>query len=148
MLISSSMLKNSIEKYNNYKRLKETYKMRSTDGSTDGTNGGSANGETTTVIVTPGGNSDVENKLESDLYLVLMLTISFIFFVFEFLLLVIAVMVAVQTTTEGKERFVHLVLAVFYTMPYLLLMVLFNKKAQDYLSKKTSYDLQASCGWS
>ena len=145
MLISSGMLKNSIEKYNNNKRLKETYKARSAEGNTEGNNGGETE-------VGSGSNKEVNIVYapESDLYLVLMLAVSFIFFVFEFLLLVIAIMIAINTTSEGKERFVHLVLAIFYTMPYLLLMAVFNEDAKKYLKlsgKESSYSAQASCGF-
>ena len=145
MLISSGMLKNSIEKYNNNKRLKETYKARSAEGNTEGNNGGETE-------VGSGSNKEVNIVYapESDLYLVLMLAVSFIFFVFEFLLLVIAIMIAINTTSEGKERFVHLVLAIFYTMPYLLLMAVFNEGARNYLKlsgKESSYSAQASCGF-
>ena len=145
MLISSGMLKNSIEKYNNNKRLKETYKARSAEGNTEGNKGGETE-------VGSGSNKEVNIVYapESDLYLVLMLAVSFIFFVFEFLLLVIAIMIAINTTSEGKERFVHLVLAIFYTMPYLLLMAVFNEGARNYLKlsgKESSYSAQASCGF-
>ena len=153
MLISSGMLKNSIEKYNNNKRLKETYKARSAEGNnggeTEGNNEGNTEGNNE---VGSGSNKEVNIVYtpESDLYLVLMLAVSFIFFVFEFLLLVIAIMIAINTTSEGKERFVHLVLAIFYTMPYLLLMVVFNEGARNYLKlsgKESSYSAQASCGF-
>jgi hypothetical protein len=143
------MLKNSIEKYNNNKRLKETYKARSAEGNTEGNNEGNTEGNTE---VGSGSNKEVNIVYtpESDLYLVLMLAVSFIFFVFEFLLLVIAIMIAIKTTSEGKERFVHLVLAIFYTMPYLLLMAVFNEDAKKYLKlsgKESSYSAQASCGF-
>ncbi len=149
MLISSGMLKNSIEKYNNNKRLKETYKARSAEGNNGGETEGNNEGNTE---VGSGSNKEVNIVYtpESDLYLVLMLAVSFIFFVFEFLLLVIAIMLAIKITDGGQERFVHLVLAIFYTMPYLLLMAVLNEDAKKYLKlsgKESSYSAQASCGF-
>ena len=128
--------------------MKETYKARSAEGNTEGNNGGETEGNNE---VGSGSNKvNIVYSPESDLYLVLMLAVSFIFFVFEFLLLVIAIMIAIDTTSEGQERFVHLVLAIFYTMPYLLLMAVFNEGARNYLKlsgKESSYSAQASCGF-
>ena len=136
MLISSGMLKNSIEKYNNYKKLKETYKS---SNDVDASGEGNTNGENTADEHSNNGEINMFN-------LVFMLVVSFMFFLFEFLLLLIAVMMAIKCTAPGKERFVHVVLALFYTAPYLLIMAVLNPDAKTYLrsSLNSSSDSKSS----
>ena len=133
MLISSGMLKNSIEKYDNYKKLKETYKSSRNVDSTEEVNG-----------------EEVSDNMKISMFnLVFMLVVSFMFFLLELMLLIVAVMMAIKCTAPGKERFVHVVLAVFYTAPYLLLMAILNPEAKAYLKFSLSMDSSdnKSCMW-
>lgn len=133
MLISSGMLKNSIEKYDNYKKLKETYKSSRNVDSTEEVNG-----------------EEVSDNMKISMFnLVFMLVVSFMFFLLELMLLIVAVMMAIKCTAPGKERFVHVVLAVFYTAPYLLLMAILNPEAKAYLKSSLSMNSSdsKSCMW-
>jgi hypothetical protein len=133
MLISSGMLKNSIEKYDNYKKLKETYKSSRNVDSTEEVNG-----------------EEVSDNMKISMFnLVFMLVVSFMFFLLELMLLIVAVMMAINCTAPGKERFVHVVLAVFYTAPYLLLMAILNPEAKAYLKSSLSMNSSdnKSCMW-
>ena len=56
-----------------------------------------------------------------------------IIFIIEVAVLYFALDIAINTTTSGAERFVHVVLAVLFTMPYLLFSLLLNEKARAVL---------------
>lgn len=79
------------------------------------------------------------------------LVVATIFLVLEILLLFYAISIAIQCTRPGPERIVHVVLAITFTLPYVLLNVMFNKCAQDTLQiplkpdtdKITSFPLSA-----
>lgn len=58
-----------------------------------------------------------------------MLIFAVIFFVMEIILIFYAIMIAFSCTEGGPERIIHVFLAVFFTIPYTLLMVIFNKCA-------------------
>ena len=55
------------------------------------------------------------------------IAIAIIFFVLEILLLFYAINIAIKCTSPGPERVVHVVLAVLFTAPYLLLNIFFGK---------------------
>ena len=62
---------------------------------------------------------------------------SILFFVLELMLLVMAVVVALRCTTTVNERVVHLTMAVIFTLPYMLGMVLLNPCARAVLGGRT-----------
>lgn len=57
-----------------------------------------------------------------------------IFFVLELVLVVYSVIIAINCTKGGAERIVHIVLSITFTLPYILIMSVFNKCAQSTLS--------------
>ena len=61
--------------------------------------------------------------------------VALVFFIIEILLIYYAIVLAIKCTKSGtSERIAHLSLAVFFTMPYILLSVFFGKCAQKNLS--------------
>lgn len=80
--------------------------------------------------------SDVENSVSSGAlcaFNAAMLVFAVIFFVMEIILVFYAIYIAFRCTEGGPERIVHVTLAVFFTIPYMLLMTLFNKCAGETL---------------
>lgn len=59
--------------------------------------------------------------------------VAIIIFVIEVAVLYYALDIAINTTTSGAERFIHIVLACLFTMPYLLFNLLLNEKARNLL---------------
>ena len=68
------------------------------------------------------------------------LAIAVLFFILELIVLFYAVTTALVCTKPGPERIVSVVLAVTFTIPYMLLNILFNKC--------TRQTLRNSNGWS
>ena len=101
MLISTTVLKNSIDRLNQVSR--EGYRH--------------------------GGRDNDKDRTRCVACVVLGITILII----EVALLYFALDIAVNTTSPGAERFVHVILAVVITMPYLLFSVLLNPKATQVL---------------
>lgn len=62
-----------------------------------------------------------------------LLVLAVVFFILELLVLYYAIFIAIQCTELGAERVVHIVLAIIFTAPYILLNLLFNKCAKDIL---------------
>lgn len=62
---------------------------------------------------------------------------SVLFFVLELMLMVMAIVVALKCTTTVNERVVHLTMAIVFTMPYMLGMVLLNPCARAVLGGRT-----------
>jgi len=62
-----------------------------------------------------------------------------IFVALEFVVMFFAINVALKCTQAGPERIVHVVLAVAFTFPYMLLSLLFNKCASSALRGGTSH---------
>lgn len=73
------------------------------------------------------GDSNKKNKC------VACVIVAVIIFIIEVALLYYALDIAINTTTSGAERFVHIVLACLFTMPYLLFNLLLNEKARNVL---------------
>ena len=122
MIISLNILKNSMEKYNSSRNNRiEKYKKnhnRSYD------------------------SQSVNSGFSSAFYIFLVI-ISLIFFLFELVLLYFAVFIAINCSKSREERIVNIVLAVTFTIPYVLLSTLFNPCAKEYLQngmKKTTYE--------
>jgi hypothetical protein len=61
------------------------------------------------------------------------LVVSIIFFILELLLLFYGIKIAIYCSEPGPERIVNLVLVTMFTMPYMLLNILFNKCAKTCL---------------
>ena len=59
--------------------------------------------------------------------------ISVVFFILELVVLIYALNIAVKCTQGGSERVVHVVLAVAFTFPYMLISLFFNKCASGVL---------------
>ena len=64
------------------------------------------------------------------------LACAILFFMLELMLLVIAIVVALKCTATVTERVVHLTMAVVFTLPYMLGMVLLNPCAQAVLANR------------
>lgn len=62
------------------------------------------------------------------------LVVAIIILVIEIAVLYYALDIAINTTKAGAERFIHVVLAVVFTMPYLLFSLLLNPKASALLT--------------
>ena len=58
------------------------------------------------------------------------LAVSVIFFVLELVVLFYAINIALTCTKGGPERIVNIVLAITFTIPYVMLNILFNKCAK------------------
>ena len=56
-----------------------------------------------------------------------LLVIAIIFIAMELLVMFYAIGMAIKCTGPGRERIIHIVLAIAFTFPYMLLMILFNK---------------------
>ena len=63
------------------------------------------------------------------------IVVALVVVVVEVALLYFAVMIALANSTSPAEQFVNVVLAIMFTMPYLLLNVVFNPVARQELSK-------------
>ena len=109
MLISISLLKNSLKNYNKVqKNHKETYSF-----------GQAAEAGTSAAFVS------------------FFLVISYIFVILEVILLFYAINMAIVCTEGGPERIVNIVLAVTFTIPYVMLNILFNDCAKQTLKIKS-----------
>lgn len=103
MIVSSSILKTSLERYREL-RMKEGYSTSSVAGA-----GASAAFTSFSLVV------------------------AVIFFILELILLFYGVGMALQCTAPGAERIVNIVLLVVFTIPYVLLNTLFNQCAKNSL---------------
>jgi peptidoglycan biosynthesis protein MviN/MurJ (putative lipid II flippase) len=63
--------------------------------------------------------------------------LAIILLIIELAVLFFAIDIALNTPKSNAEKFIHLVLAVTFTLPYLLLNVLFNEKARELLEKRS-----------
>lgn len=104
MIVSSSILKTAVEKYQHARRSKEHFSR--------------------TGAVSSGINSAFAS---------FGLVVALIFFVLELLVLFYAIGMALNCSKGGPERIVNVVLAVAFTFPYVLLNILFNQCAKDTL---------------
>jgi len=66
------------------------------------------------------------------------LVLATLFLVLELLVLFYAISIALQCTNPGPERIIHIVLAITFTLPYVLLNVMFNNCAKQTLQIPTS----------
>lgn len=73
--------------------------------------------------------SQLKHGASSGFYATLLLFATILLF-FEIIALVYSVRIAVKCSREGPERICHLILAVFFTYPYLLIALFFSKCAK------------------
>ena len=108
MLTSLSVLQSALERYNKSREKKEKF-----------------SNEDDQNISKVGFGVGIEFGL---------LVLAIIFFALELLVMFFAINIAVKCTSSGAERIVHVVLAIAYTFPYMVLNVLFNKCALENLN--------------
>ena len=107
MIVSTSLLKTAIEKYEASKKMRENYSVIQSFSS---------------------GSGAAFNTFS--------LVVALIFFALELVLLFYAIGMALNCTTPGPERIVNIVLAVMFTLPYTLLNILFNQCAVNSLRNR------------
>jgi len=112
MILSCIVLQKSIAKYKKSRKTKEMY----------------INGEKE--------NDDSNVPLS-----IFILIISIMFFLIEIMLLFYAINIAVECSQTGSERIVNLVLAITWTIPYLMLNTLFNECAKNVLRNNNAHNL-------
>jgi uncharacterized membrane protein len=110
MLVSSSILNSAVEKYKYYNVKRENYS-----------------------------NSDSAKAALSAAFYSFVLLIAVIFFIMELLVLFYAINISITCTKAGPERVVNIILAITFTLPYMLLQTLFNKCALQTLRNENVY---------
>ena len=106
MIVSGTILKSSLDRYRQARKDKENFSISLGDSA-----GAGAGAAFTSFI----------------------LAVSVIFFVLELILLFYGINMALVCTKGGPERIVNIVLAVTFTIPYVMLNILFNKCAKGSL---------------
>ena len=102
MIISTGILKNSIEHYRKTKKISENYSTE------ESTNAGFSAGFATMFLV-----------------------LAVLFFLLEILVMFYAISRAIRCTKTTRGRVIHVVLAIAFTFPYILLSVFFGKCSVD-----------------
>ena len=77
---------------------------------------------------------------------ILCLVVAIVILIIEVSVLYFALDIAINTTVSGPERYIHVFLALFLTMPYLLLSVLFSADAKALLRSNPGLAGKASFG--
>jgi hypothetical protein len=72
------------------------------------------------------------------------LAIAVLFFILEIIVLFYAVMTALVCTTPGPERIISVILAVTFTIPYMLLNLLFNKCTRQTLRNSNGWKVSSA----
>lgn len=109
MLISFGVLQRSLERYQTIKKEKENY--NAWDSASTGASAGLSAG---------------------------FLLVAIIFVLLELTVMIFGLNVAIKCTKPGGERVVHVVLAIAFTFPYVLYMLLFNQCASNVIKGETS----------
>lgn len=104
MIVSGTILKKALDKY---QRQKEGFK----EGFTTNSAGAGA----------------------SAAFVSFVLVVAIVFFLLELIVLFFAINMALSCTKGGPERIVNVVLAITFTIPYVMLNILFNKCAKSTL---------------
>jgi NADH:ubiquinone oxidoreductase subunit 3 (subunit A) len=105
MIISTNILKNAIEKYSQSRIKREGYsKMES---------------------VSAGVSAAFTSAF---------LVIAIIFLTLEILVMFYCIVISLRCTEPGPERIIHVILAITFTYPYALVMLVFNKCAPNALN--------------
>lgn len=63
------------------------------------------------------------------------LVIALLFFLMEIFVLFFAVNIAIECTKPGSERVIHVVMAIVFTLPYMLLNLFFGKCSNHMLGR-------------
>jgi hypothetical protein len=87
------------------------------------------------MMMTPNHAKDKELSTAGKVLAVIVLIFALIFFILEVLVLVYAVVIALRCGKSGPEKVVHLVLAVTFTLPYMLIMTVFSPCGKRVLRK-------------
>lgn len=106
MIVSGTILKSSLERYRRAKKDKENFSISVRDSAGAGMSAAFAS---------------------------FTLVVAVIFFILELVLLFYAINMALVCTKGGPERIVNIVLAVTFTIPYVMLNILFNQCAKNSL---------------
>jgi hypothetical protein len=94
-------------------------------------------------------NYDGNDKDKDTSRCIACIVLATVILIIEVALLYFALDIAVNTTQSGAERFVHVVLAVVLTLPYLLFSVLLSTKAQNVLRgnlNSVAFSFKKACG--
>ena len=110
MLISGTILKKCVEKYQRHRRRHEKF--------------------TSSNAIKTGFDAS---------YISFTLLIAILFFLMELLMLIYAIGISVSCTKGGPERLVNVIMALTFTTPYVMLNVLFNKCAKSSLRGETEW---------
>jgi hypothetical protein len=102
MIISIGILKNSIEHYKKIHRTSENFT-----------------------------GSEAANAGISAGFATMLLVLAIIFFTLELLVMFYAIVRAVTCTKTSQGRIIHVVLAISFTLPYMLLSIFFGKCTFD-----------------
>jgi len=78
------------------------------------------------------------SKVASNLNCMFLIT-SIIFFVIELILLIFALRIAISSSQSGQDRLLHVLLAITFTMPYLLLMTVAGSKLNSSSSSRQNF---------
>lgn len=76
-------------------------------------------------------------KATTNAFISFSVAIAVIFFVLELIVLYAAILIAIKCTKPGTERAIHVVLAITFTMPYLLLSIFFSDCTKKILNYKS-----------
>jgi ABC-type multidrug transport system permease subunit len=117
MLISSTILKNQMEKYQLSKKRSDTYKHI-------------GKSKHYADPISAGINSGFE---------LFFLSIAILFLCLEFLILLYSINIALKCTSPGPERIMHVTMAMLFTVPYALFSMFFSKCAATTLQSSTGY---------
>lgn len=86
-------------------------------------------------------NDGYANQPQQSPLMLVPVIIGTIFMALEFLVLIYAVGIAIRCTSKTRERIVHLVLAVTFTLPYMLVNAFFGDCAKGFLSESMDFGL-------
>lgn len=119
MIISSTYLKNALEKYKEYKKKKS---ISST--TKEGLKGTVKEGYTTADGIAAGSDAAFAS---------FGVVVAIIFFILELILLFYAILMAINCSKPGSERIVNVVLSITFTLPYILLKSMFEPCSKNTL---------------
>jgi hypothetical protein len=106
MIVSGTILKTSLDRYRRARKNKENFSISVSDSAGAGATAAFAS---------------------------FTLVVAVIFFILELIVLFYAINMALACTKGGPERIVNIVLAITFTIPYVMLNILFNKCAKSSL---------------
>ena len=117
MLITSTLLKNQLEKYQLSKKNQEEYRHL-------------------------GKSRQYRDPIISGLhsgFQLFFLAVAVFFLFLEFLVLLYSINIALKCTSPGPERILHVTLATLFAVPYAFFSIFFNKCATTTLTSSSGY---------